>query len=53
MNFFQSDNSIVVIHFLMYLSFRNSVSIRRVEPGKYVRETGKRADEIRFAFIDN
>lgn len=51
--FFQFDNSIVVIYFLMYLSFRDSVSIRTVKPGKYVRETGKGADEIRFAFIYN
>ena len=46
--FFQFDNSIVALYiyiFLMYLSFRDSVNTRTVEPGKYVRETGKGADD--------
>lgn len=45
MNFF----SLIIA---LYLSFRDSVNTRTVEPGKYARETGKGADEIRFAFVD-
>ena len=49
--FFQFDKSIVAIYiyiymfFLMYLSFRDFVNTRTVEPGKYVRETGKGAEK--------